>query len=311
MSVQPPTSEEQFPTIKRIMATTPPPHLFHYTSSDGLIKIVQKKELWATHARFFNDLKELGHALDYVDNAIHNRLTAPTYRDAYSGPEQNTFKLMNQYARALSPRVFNVFVASLTKNGDQLSQWRAYCPPTGGYAIGFPSRQLIAMAEAQDFYLTPCVYDHEPQYLIVSEIIDYHMNRFRAQIGCWRNLGQAAEDTARAFALDISRYGPMLKHHSFHEEKEWRLVSPQLMVGDARIAYRPGRNSIIPYLPFRVASAQHRNLVILADRDNSLGVIVGPTADSDASAAAVESFLRAELGVAAWHGISEIPYRGV
>ena len=122
----------QYPTIQRIFTTKPPSHLFHYTSPVGLIGIAQTKKLWATHIRFLNDLKELGHAVDYVCNAIGNRLNASVFKDTYSEPERGLLQGMAQYAGAVA---IGVFVASLTEMGDQLSQWRAYCPPAGGYAI--------------------------------------------------------------------------------------------------------------------------------------------------------------------------------
>ena len=255
-----------------------------------------------------NDPKELGHAVDCVRIAIENRLNSASSRDAYSEPERRLFQVMAQYAGSVAT---TVFVACLTVERDMLSQWRGYCPPTGGYAVGIPSRQLIAMAKAQGYYLTPCVYEHPTQYLIVSELIDYHMGEYRHGIEAGQEPNQLCEKIAYIFAQDVSLYGPILKHRSFTEEHEWRLVSAQYGLGDRRIAYRPGRNTIVPYCEFLLSNQEYPNLVVAGDRDNTLGVVVKPTSDPQAATLAAQFILAAHIGPECWHGRTEAPYIGV
>jgi hypothetical protein len=300
-------SEDRFPIVAQILATEPPPHLFHYTSPAGLIGIVQSKELWATHIRFFSDLKELGQAQEYVLLAIRNRLSAPIYKEAYSDADR---ALLEELAHHIGAGAMGVFVASLTEMRDQLSQWRAYCPPAGGYAIGIPTRQLKAMAAVQGFYLTPCIYEHDLQYALVGEIIDFHVRRNRTPAREGQDLASVWKAAASAFGQDVSRYGPMLKHRSFREEKEWRLVCTRVGVGDPRIIYRPGSGSVVPYCRFALANEQYPHLTIPGDLENSLGVVVGPSTVSGPSQFAIQSILRAHIGPGAWHGVSETPYRG-
>lgn len=297
----------QYPTIQGILDTKPPSHLFHYTSPAGLIGIAQTKKLWATNTRFLNDLREMEHAVDYVRVAIGTRLNSQMLKDAYLEPERRLLQEMSQRAGSLAAEVF---VASLTEMRDQLSQWRAYCPPAGGYAIGIPSRQLMAMAVAQGYYLTPCVYDQERQAAIAGELVDQHVSQYRHQIITGEDPAQARQSIVYKFAQDVSRYGPIMKHRSFHEEREWRIVSPPYWIGDPRITYRAGKNTVIPYCEFSLINPQHPNLVILGDYENSLGVVVGPTPDTTAAQHAVISILRARIGQGCWHGPSDAPYRG-
>lgn len=304
------TSPEHFSNIRRVLDTKPPKHLFHYTSPEVLIKVVEHQELWATHVRFFNDFKELGHAIDYVRDGIDRRLTNEYYKGAYSPVEQEGLRLMARYAGVMAGSTFNVFIASLTEEGDQLSQWRAYCPASGGCAIGFPSSRLMAAAVAQGFYLTPCIYEHATQFQIVNDIVEHHIASYRNRVSAGQDPDDVREQMARAFALDVSRYGPILKHPSFKEEKEWRLVSPQFETGNPTIAYRPGKGSVVPYYKFSLLSKEYPNLTSTpGDTENSLGVIVGPTSDVEAAYAAVESFLRSKLGLGPWYNHSRIPYR--
>lgn len=51
-----------------------------------------------------------------------------------------------------------------------------YCPPDGGYALGFRTTLLEACLKEQGFVLVPCAYDHsEPANIVgrwVGEIIN-------------------------------------------------------------------------------------------------------------------------------------------
>jgi hypothetical protein len=166
------------------------------------------------------------------------------------------------------------------------------------------------MAVAQGYYLTPCVYDHEMQSSIAGELVDYHVSEYRRRILAGEVSHQAYQKLAYIFAQDVSRYGPILKHHSFHEEREWRLVSPQYGIGDPMVVYRAGKNTVIPYCEFSLINQQHPKLAVLGDHENSLVVIVGPTSDPAAAQYTVQSILLAHIGEGCWHGFSDAPYRG-
>jgi hypothetical protein len=299
-----------YPTIERVLAAEPPPQLFHYTSPAGLIGIAETRRLWATNAVFLNDRKELVHAIDYVHEVVENRLGTSGSKNLLSDSEKTLLKEMDRHAGAAAT---GIFVASLTEMGDQLSQWRAYCPPSGGYSIGFPSDQLKSMALAQEYYLTPCVYDHSTQLAIIEELIDHHVKLYRKRIKGKQTCVEVRTDVVWAFQTEVTRYGPILKHPSFSEEREWRLVSSPYSSGDARICYRPGRNSIVPYSEFALYDGGHPVLIrTLLEPQRSLLVTVGPTAaDLNAAVFAVTSLFKSCFGMDCWHTVSEVPYRGL
>ena len=277
----------RLPTVDRVLSSARPPLLFHYTSPTGLIGIAQSKVLWATHVKFLNDAKELGHAVDLARSAIDYRLGAPTFAGHYAGPEQVFLQYLDRYAGTASS---DIYVASLSRRGDQLSQWRAYCPPGGGYSIGFSSVQLDAVAASQNFFLSPCVYDHDIQSAVVNEIIDCQLSAFRQRLA---NSGGAMpseeiERLAVEASREFSRYGPMLKHHSFDEEQEWRLIGSSRGVSHPSIRYRAGKNSVIPYLEFQLCTNEHPD-VLRKGHDDMLTVMIGPTRDREAAFFAVQS----------------------
>jgi hypothetical protein len=51
-----------------------PPCLFHFTSSNSLIGIVEKRALFSTHIAFMNDLGERRYGLDIVRSVVRRML---------------------------------------------------------------------------------------------------------------------------------------------------------------------------------------------------------------------------------------------
>src|SRR5205823_1570389 len=71
---------------------------------------------------------------------------------------------------------------------------------------------------------------------------------------------EARTTVAQAFFADLRSYGPLIKHHSFEDEREWRLVSalPSLVGQDVK--FRPGPDGVIVSVLFRLNTAAHSDL---------------------------------------------------
>jgi hypothetical protein len=109
-----------------------PKTLYHYTSLDALVSIVETKRLRASNIRFLNDESESLRLKEDVV-AILRRLATTT------ADKQLVANVLHSIEK--TPRQSH-FVASLSERGDLLSQWRAYCPSGLGVSIGFSSSCL-------------------------------------------------------------------------------------------------------------------------------------------------------------------------
>lgn len=236
------------PTLAAMLSRALPPLLYHYTSPAGLIGIITPKAVWATNVAHLNDTKEIQFAADYAKDIIIEK-----YLKAATSADETALLLRMSEMAGTAARRYYVF--SITEAGDLLSQWRAYCPLEGGYAIGFPSTHLRIMASQQGFSLWPCIYG-SPASKIVSEIIDTFIGHY----GNMRGSGVAADDarkqTAADFAQWVARYGAAMKAGAFHEEREWRLVSGLTNEDHPQVEYRAGKRGIVPFYTFRLVLNQ-------------------------------------------------------
>lgn len=208
-----------FPTIEARVTRAVPDVLYHYTSAEGLSGIIRQKALWAKDIHKLNDRRELLHALDMASTAIQ------AYKpESLSTLQVNSSILMLEYIRRLKGG--KLFVASLTEAADLLSQWRAYCPPGGGFSIGFSTAALSNSPDWGFFKLYPCLYNSEEQQDLIEFLVGSYIGILQGipTIDS-REMKGLSESVAFWFVGALMRVAPLLKHQSFFEEREWRLVT--------------------------------------------------------------------------------------
>jgi Protein of unknown function (DUF2971) len=269
-----------------MLDNNPPNLLYHYTSQIGLIGMLKSGSMWATSIRYLNDSQEYKYAIDVATKVIHSE--KESFRDAQ---ERQLFEnLLSEIEFAGSDN--DVFVISFSEEGDLLSQWRAYCHPSGGFSIGFDRKKLEGVIEAQHFTFIRCIYDEVKQRDLLRQLIKESLEDFRTD-GLSADI--KASLVASIFKDELQQIAPAFKHPSFSEEREWRLVCvvdrlPRASCGRASIKgarfipevqYRQGLSMIIPYIVFNLCEQVDK---ILVQR-----IVVGPTPHSRLSTASVRS----------------------
>jgi len=292
--------------LDRLGETPPSRLLYHYTDAKGLEGIIRTRELWATNAAYLNDFQELKHTAALVVEAAQARL-----RTVEDGPVR---RYLSELARSWDdPPTDDVYVFSLSTEGDQLSQWRAYAG-RAGYCLGFrPSEWEILepvafrMADSPwDVRLVRVKYRQDEQ----RELVNQFLSTQTAQINPTTILfgSEAAVQTALWTSnLLFSLLAAELKHHSFEEEQEWRIVyAPKLPLRDAPldrdcIKFRVRASGIVPYavLPLGEGSANPPVEVVR----------VGPGLDREPEGAAVRRLLDAYKYAGTHVERSDVPLR--
>jgi len=232
------------------MTAGTPEYLYHYTSSAGLLGILQTRELWATHISYFNDAQEYQSALAIAREILQAEIEAAT-----AAEERRVVDSAVELLLAQRPIGARLFVASLTEHNDQLSQWRGYTSIGDGYVIGFRYDELEIQAQKQGYTLVRCVYERHEHEVLIRPVVNEALSQFReGAFATWPD----AEDFAmgRYLVGRMVNIAPIIKATGFQEEAEWRLVSPPLDPWDPRNRYRAGRHSIIPYMNFTLAEPE-------------------------------------------------------
>jgi len=261
-------------------------YLYHYTTPEGLIGIVQTRRIWATSVFYLNDMKEFRHGIELSKKcvqALHDSVTEAFFR-----------KLLTSVLERLSERDgFHTYVCSFSGLADDLSQWRAYCP-TGGFAIGFPKDMLEVAAAQQLCYFEPCIYNPKEKEVAVNGWVDY-------------NPDERSMRDADGILDGLISASATFKDQAFSAEKEWRMVYDlrhdfSMEKPEERVRFRASKGVLVPYVECSLDSTELWEAV---------RVTVGPTPKPEASIASVRQLLRfcSPAKNAAAVRLTSVPYR--
>jgi hypothetical protein len=288
--------------VSHYLPDNPPPHrLYHYTTGDNLIQIIQSQELWATQASCLNDTTELTYAADQLRQRIKKRAL-----------DTDTKKIERFRARLVeflenpSPEIAGMFVTCFTEKEDDLSQWRSYSGGEGGYAIQFDTLKLLlsgAASFATSKFWQPLV---QVAYKLEDEFLD-QLLAFGEQ--CSVELQGASrapteeewlDDFVTHWITQIAFLAPCLKHPKFESEKEWRFL----------FALRPDDITRMRFRQRQYLMSRHVPLILTTPLPIT-GVLVGPCRHPQLSKIAVGDLLKANgydpdvVKVA----LTDVPYR--
>jgi len=263
--------------------------------------IVDTGSLRATEIHYFSDAAELIHAGNKLRVAM----------SIFEGFGKSNPELLKQLECWLSERLNGghmLYVGCFTANGDLLSQWRSYCPTAKGVSLGFDGVKLCASANRQSWRFGKCIYDRREQEDIATTIMS-ETERLAEERGentdpSKRNPANSYRDAFEEIEDDFLLICALLKHPSFHEEEEWRVVSPVIKdFVTTPIEYREGPSMLVPFMNFRLPDAPDRRIDI--DR-----AVLGPTPNQSISMGSLSNYL-SKKGASPRNGLSysQIPYR--
>ena len=285
-----------------------PDILYHYSSKAGLLGIINSKCLWAANILYLIDAAEFSYTLQLGADVLETKMKNTTLKD-------NELKLIHKMYDVVKSRlefgIPNTYVACFSEVDDSLSQWRAYCPKTGGFSIGFDYEYLCTLASDQSYELKECVYDEKPEHAwnksIVQTIVEDIIVKHMVQATMWRTVeGEDLEhniiETAHKFFYDLVSVAPQIKDKSFKEEKEWRVVSPLYRLAENSVHHREGPSMIIPYREFKL---------VKDGQPMQIGeVVIGPTPHPTLALGSLSTLYHSGSGVEIGNARNSIiPYR--
>lgn len=214
--------------------------LYHYTSLDAFVSIVKSQSLYFTNVNFLNDSKEFLHGVYSIKMAVEE-LREKENNEILDKIESNTNQLLEK----------EKYVACFSKEGDLLSQWKAYANNGKGVSIGF---EFDNLRESFDQFLTGShiEYDESIQLESLKEYITLGIKffspleeKFDWQKQNFNNL------TAKFIVGFLNNVIHSFKHPAFRDEREYRL---QLEIDDSisedddiEVLFRSTEKLVVPY----------------------------------------------------------------
>lgn len=306
--------------------------VYHYTSMETLLKIVESRTIWATNIRYLNDISERSHFLKVIKARI----------------EQQPSSIAELFSSAFSDdsvRVFHdlPFVASFSHERDSLSQWRSYCPNGNGVSMGFStdslrrgfignpsqeekisSQDLNTPIPDAEIVFDAVRYLQQDDARSIDSIIEQVIKKTRQLVGDDNSQGYswidddgnehrhiAEESDLMWFALD--REASRTKHDSFAAEREYRLLVT-IFFNLRQINYRSSKSTLVPFIPVQLPDPVGLDLLRhtpISRNSKPLfieSVTIGPTPHPSLSKGALEGlFSGRNIDVAICN--SEIPFR--
>jgi Protein of unknown function (DUF2971) len=286
---------------EKLYSDIPRERLYHYTNFTGLLGIVDKRALWATDIRYMNDSAELKHTADLIRSEITERIGA-----GHPRPD-----LLNQFLDWVTHRITNghmLFASSFRANGNLLSQWRGYSRLGKGVSLGFNPDYVLRCASHQSFQIGKCIYNSQHQERLIRRVVDA-VEALAEEHDRNASGETSADDTSyqgvfQLIESDLLRIAAILKHPSFREEEEWRIISPVITdYVKAEVQFREGTSMLVPYIQFN----------LLAEDDSSIALehlFLGPTPNITISMNSLTMFL-SKSRIQPTKGISycQIPFR--
>lgn len=289
--------------VQNLYSETTQDTVYHYTSLNGVLGIVEGGYLRASNIRYLNDATEMSHFSELFWNAI-------TKRQNGSPLSLEFFRQLQAWVseRLTSGLGHKLHVVCFTTNGNLLSQWRSYCPIAKGVSLGFRPDKILSVATEQSFQVGKCLYDPQTKQQLAERIFktieEVALQRGEETDLSMRHPLNSFYDVFEKFEDDLLRVAALFKHPAFHEEQEWRAISSAVKnYVEAPIEYHEGPSTLVPFVKFHLPKAHDRRLDIEH-------MFLGPTPSVSNSMHSLSNYL-AKQGASPRTGLQycQIPYR--
>ncbi len=291
--------------------------LYHYTDGRGLKGIIESQKIWFTDYRHFNDPSELIHGIDMARDVARIIATGADGRVRLflETLVELLETLVDMFSHRNFPATLEFFIASFSRERDDLGQWRAYADNGRGFAIGFAPCMFRIVENPQTDKLGEFV---GPVLYTTDEVRARHRLSIEEAASIFLDTVNANADLVRdktvgfPFMQEMAREiiaSPLIwncltsKHPAYAHEREVRLI----ILGQRErllphVTTRLRGSEIVPYIAHSMSVREPHNIV---------EIVTGPAAPSDAERSL--RTLLASLGVDPNIpvGRSDIPYRAL
>lgn len=263
--------------------------VYHYATLDSFLSIVESQSLYFTNLYYLNDRKEYNHGVEIVLDTLKDQDPNET--------SETVLKIFNYVEKNLeSNKKSSRYIACFSKNGDLLSQWRAYGNQGKGISIGF-KRSYLENFDSASLHPMNMEYREEFQKKTINEFIKIIINYFEniKVLYDWEGFNYELL-VSKSIMSFIEDFISSFKDSSFDEEKEFRLeykIDGKTNENDnSKLLFRSNGNLIIPF--YKIEYVNKNDVLSLESEYKKLPIetiIIGPSLDYELNKNSIESFL--------------------
>jgi len=279
--------------------------MFHYTSAEGALAILQSGRMRFTDYAYLNDMREITHGLDVIRSVLEDEThtagsPALTSLKAHLGD-------VDPFSR------YNIYTTSCSSDSDSLSQFRLYGP----VALGFEANPIDFGFFKGDIRFDHVVYDPEQQFQLIQTFLNI-LKQSEEKDAALIKSDVSKQVTADYLAGHLLQIASFFKHRAFSDEREVRLVySEPLEILEkygqetAKRQFRASGGLIVPFTDTfdMYEPSSFGDEAQLPPKLPLKSVVIGPVAQADALANGMRNLLSAEGYQDVVVTLSEAPFR--
>jgi len=280
--------------------------IWHYTSGDALLGVVETGTLYATQVSCLNDSTEIRYGEKLLRDAFMNIRT-----DAMEEKVLLERIIRTTVEEPATPT--NVgsawFVTCFSTEKDDLSQWRAYSGGENGYAIAFLAGGFFGRGS----FVARVNYEKEQHKQVAENVANATMSFFKEGLYA-RPTGEINTATIDTWATEflgvweglVGRLAPMIKDPAFRGENEYRIVHELQVREMGQLRFRQKQTLMSRHLPLIFPPPNYATQSQLLPITE---VMVGPSRHKEISRVSVDTFLRQKGYSAVPVTMSNIPFQ--
>lgn len=204
--------------------------IYHYTSAEGVLGILNNDEFWATKSDFLNDVSEFKYTFDLFEESVLSKIKNDIARSKIIRKFHAELDSEDLSLKDLSKTLSGWYVISFSTSQDNLLLWSEFTRKMG-YNLEFDFQKLLSTFTNRIKFHGKVIYNKNVQVKLLKEALDMMLS-LRDEYNHLKSLNDCDENTSdeiiHYLVLDMYvfcfMYSMFFKQSMFAQEKEYCFV---------------------------------------------------------------------------------------
>jgi hypothetical protein len=193
-----------------------PAAVYHYTSLEAALKILESGAFWATNAAFLADPEEIAYTAGLAEAVITS-----VSRRRRSPVSQAVLSLVRTCLKDRFATANDIYIVCFSARTDAKTIWTGF-GNTGGVALGLDTQQLAIPWGAGHILLVPVAYKPVNQRRTLTKVVETALDAVSASAA--HADGAELHIISQFVAAEVLAHATRFKKPDFADEQEWRAI---------------------------------------------------------------------------------------